>query len=258
MHISSFFIGCKGNDNRFFSVESCVNTCGGNEPETDAKCKDVTCDVSMATFMKAKGCVPKIKPRSKSFTSLIYADLSQDIKNRVSPSFSGNISLKELLRHWIRHLVIKFLRGNAICYCSALRYWYAYYEEMFHYKASANCKSCINNLPSMWSKWWGPKVNVVLLRGIVLYGKTKDLKGPMSAFGQMILALMEIFTPSVTKCLRPIKAVKWVVRVYQMAESCALHQCVSRYLSNLGQIVQTYTMILSSVALIKNVMLIWR
>ena len=75
MHISSFFIGCKGNDNRFFSVESCVNTCGGNEPETDAKCKDVTCDVSMASFMKAKGCVPKIKPRSKSFTSLIYADL---------------------------------------------------------------------------------------------------------------------------------------------------------------------------------------
>ena len=75
MHISSFFIGCKGNANRFFSVESCVNTCGGNEPETDAKCKDVTCDVSMATFMKAKGCVPKIKPRSKSFTSLIYADL---------------------------------------------------------------------------------------------------------------------------------------------------------------------------------------
>ena len=75
MHISSFFIGCKGNDNRFFSVESCVNTCGGNEPETDAKCKDVTCDVSMATFMKAKGCVSKIKPRSKSFTSFIYADL---------------------------------------------------------------------------------------------------------------------------------------------------------------------------------------
>ena len=101
-------------------------------------------------------------------------------------------------------------------------------------------------------------MNVVLLRGIVLYGKTKDLKGPMSAFGQMILALMEFFTPSVTKCLRPIKAVKWVVRVYQMAESCALHQCVSRYLSNLGQIVQTCTMILSSVALIRNVMLIWR
>ena len=78
LHTSSFFKGCKGNDNRFSSVESCVNTCGGNEPETDAKCKDVTCDESMATFMKAKGCVPKIKPRSQSFTSLM-ADLSQDI-----------------------------------------------------------------------------------------------------------------------------------------------------------------------------------
>ena len=43
-------------------MESCVNTCGGNEPETDAKCMDVTCDDSMATFMKAKGCVPKIEP----------------------------------------------------------------------------------------------------------------------------------------------------------------------------------------------------
>ena len=56
------FAGCKGNENRFPTVQSCVDTCGGQDPETDTKCLEVTCDVSNANFMKAKGCRPITKP----------------------------------------------------------------------------------------------------------------------------------------------------------------------------------------------------
>ena len=56
------FKGCKGNDNRFATVESCFNTCGGQEPETISTCKGITCDHSMANMMKAKGCQPLIQP----------------------------------------------------------------------------------------------------------------------------------------------------------------------------------------------------
>ena len=56
------FQGCKGNDNRFATAESCFNTCGGQEPETISTCKGITCDHSMANMMKAKGCQPLIQP----------------------------------------------------------------------------------------------------------------------------------------------------------------------------------------------------
>ena len=48
----TFAIGCKGNGNRFSSVEDCVNTCGGSsDPVTHShsdKCKHVQCDTAEA------------------------------------------------------------------------------------------------------------------------------------------------------------------------------------------------------------------
>ena len=40
--------GCKGNGNRFETVEECVNTCGGTSApvEDDSKCQDVNCDAN--------------------------------------------------------------------------------------------------------------------------------------------------------------------------------------------------------------------
>ena len=81
------FKGCKGNDNRFATVESCFNTCGGQEPETISTCKGITCDHSMANMMKAKGCQPLIQPGN---ITLEYIDpctmasllLSHPIKKR--------------------------------------------------------------------------------------------------------------------------------------------------------------------------------
>ena len=53
--------GCKGNENRFATVDECVNTCGGNEPETQSLCSEVVCDRGEAMFFKAKGCLPITK-----------------------------------------------------------------------------------------------------------------------------------------------------------------------------------------------------
>lgn len=53
--------GCKGNENRFTSVEECVNTCGGYEPEPEnGFCATVQCDKHAAAFHKAKGCIPVV------------------------------------------------------------------------------------------------------------------------------------------------------------------------------------------------------
>lgn len=52
--------GCGGNGNRFSSVQDCVNTCGGSDPETNPVCSMIDCDQQMADFYRAKGCQPII------------------------------------------------------------------------------------------------------------------------------------------------------------------------------------------------------
>ena len=64
LKLSMFYFymeGCKGNENRFATVDECVNTCGGNEPETQSLCSEVVCDRGEAMFFKAKGCLPITK-----------------------------------------------------------------------------------------------------------------------------------------------------------------------------------------------------
>ena len=47
------FIGCRGNENRFRTVEECVDTCGGNEPEIqNGLCSLVKCDRKEAIFFQ--------------------------------------------------------------------------------------------------------------------------------------------------------------------------------------------------------------
>jgi len=56
--------GCKGNGNRFQTVEECVNTCGGTSApvEDNTKCQDVTCDSSENKLKTSQGCVPVTQP----------------------------------------------------------------------------------------------------------------------------------------------------------------------------------------------------
>eukprot|EP00095_Tigriopus_kingsejongensis_P004259 maker-scaffold1645_size32249-snap-gene-0.5 protein:Tk04259 transcript:maker-scaffold1645_size32249-snap-gene-0.5-mRNA-1 annotation:"hypothetical protein DAPPUDRAFT_304363" len=53
--------GCEGNGNRFSSVQECVNTCGGSDPETNPVCSMVKCDQQMGDFYKAQACQPIMK-----------------------------------------------------------------------------------------------------------------------------------------------------------------------------------------------------
>ena len=47
------FSGCRGNENRFRTVEECVDTCGGNEPEIqNGLCSLVKCDRKEAIFFQ--------------------------------------------------------------------------------------------------------------------------------------------------------------------------------------------------------------
>ena len=59
-------IGCGGNDNRFSTIESCVNTCGGNDIGVPSKttdiCASVKCDQAKNDLQLAKGCIPNTKP----------------------------------------------------------------------------------------------------------------------------------------------------------------------------------------------------
>ncbi|TRY78077.1 hypothetical protein TCAL_04229 [Tigriopus californicus] len=55
---SVIFPGCGGNGNRFSTVQDCVNTCGGSDPETNPVCSMIDCDQQMADFYRAKGCQP--------------------------------------------------------------------------------------------------------------------------------------------------------------------------------------------------------
>jgi len=55
--------GCRGNENRFSTVEECTRVCGGVEPLlVTNKCPDVKCDEADSIFQRAKGCVPLTKP----------------------------------------------------------------------------------------------------------------------------------------------------------------------------------------------------
>ena len=49
-----YHLGCRGNENRFLSLEDCVSTCGGNTPDLDVDCTGVKCDSSQILFNQAK------------------------------------------------------------------------------------------------------------------------------------------------------------------------------------------------------------
>ena len=88
--------GCQGNDNRFNSLEECVNLCGGYEPQEKLDCSAAMCNKQDAAFHRAKGCQPIIKLNeviainvtinyvqwmSKFWTTEIRTDESSDLEH---------------------------------------------------------------------------------------------------------------------------------------------------------------------------------
>ena len=49
-------LGCGGNENNFQSIDECVNTCGGSEPNVEPLCAQTQCDDREARLYRAKGC----------------------------------------------------------------------------------------------------------------------------------------------------------------------------------------------------------
>jgi len=59
--------GCGGNDNKFNTLEECVNLCGGLEPEESLACEATKCNTQEAMVYRAKGCQPVLKKGEVGF-----------------------------------------------------------------------------------------------------------------------------------------------------------------------------------------------